>query len=73
MEALRSKRCRGVGPAQSLVHAQITPRSLKGKASNACFFVFPANVAHARACVRMHPHDEDKGMSSLRQSILQRQ
>jgi len=57
---LRSKRCGGVGQAQSLVLAQITPRSLPGKATTACFVASSVNMAHAGARVGMHQHGEKK-------------
>ena len=59
-DTLRRKRCGEVGQAQSLAHAQITPRSLTGKASTACFFASPVNMAHAGARVGMHQHSERK-------------
>ncbi len=59
-DAFRSKRCGGVGQAQSLVHAQIIPRSLPGKASTACLVASTVNMAHAGARVGMHQHGETK-------------
>ena len=72
-DALRSKRCGGVGQAQNFVHTQITPRSLTETASNAGFFASPVNMAHAGARVGTHQHCEPKGMTSPRQSIVQPQ
>jgi len=53
--------------------AQITPRSLTGKASTACFVAPPVNMAQAGARVGMHQHGETKCMASPRQSIVQPQ
>jgi len=72
-DAFLSKRCGGVGQGQSLVHAQITHRSLPAKASTACFDASPVHVAHAGARVGMHQHGETTGMTSPRQSIVQPQ